>query len=264
MVNMYQHKGSGPVRLTAARSLVVLFFTVMMAWMPARSLSAEIQGFPENTAGQRMLKQYAEKANLFLIQQGEMGINSVFESQRSMVVFGITSQPGEFVPEGVEITARLYENSINTLQVRVNDFSRFPRIAASFIRALTPDSMSMKEALDEPTKRMQKASKAPKNSFEDQVETLNGTVPYIYYAYYPNQYHDEVNWLQMTIVFPMEGYWDGTSILSGTQVTDAPWVDEDQDADYEGYESEDDYVHYEIFVTPTPEPDSAAAESYGK
>ncbi len=264
MVNMQQRKCTGPVRLTAARCIAVLFFTVMMILLPAWGLSSEIPGFPENTAGQRMLKQYAEQANLFLIQQGELGINSVFEAQRSMVVFGITSQPGEFLPEGVEITAMLYENSINTLQVRVNDFSRFPRIAASFIRALTPDSMSMKEALDEPTKRMQKASKAPKNSFADQVETLNGTVPYIYYAYYPNQYHEEVNWLQMTIVFPMEGYWDGRSIQSGTQVTDAPWVDEDQDADYEGYDSQDDYVHYEIFVTPTPEPDSAAAESYGQ
>jgi 2-isopropylmalate synthase len=29
---------------------------------------------------------------------------------------------------------------------------------------------------------------------------------------------------------------------------------------YEGYYSKDDYSHFDIFTTPTPEPDSAAAE----
>ena len=164
------------------------------------------------------------------------------------------------MPEQVEITARLFENTLNSLEVRVSDFSRFPRIAASFIRALEPETMSMKEALEVPTQRMQKAAKAPGNSFEDQVETLNGTQPYIYYAYYPSQYHDGVNWLQMTIVFPLEGYWDGNGILSGSEVTRAPDTYSDHSSDYEGYDSDDDYVHYEIFMSPTPEPDSAAAE----
>ncbi|MBR2822146.1 MAG: hypothetical protein IKE24_00445 [Clostridia bacterium] len=247
-----------PARRAAALFLAAAFcFAVGMA-------GGDDPAWPENTAGQRMLKQYVETANLFLIQQGEPGINSLFEAYRSSAVFGITSQPDSPVPEDVEITAGLYENSINTLQVRVSDFSRFPRIAASFIRALTPESMSMQEALEIPTRRMQKAAKSPNNSFEDQGETLNGTVPYIYYAYYPNQYHDQVNWLQMTIVFPMEGYWDGMNILSGSQETKGPDADEDHDQDYEGYDAEDDYVHYEFFVTATPEPDSAAAESYGR
>ncbi len=214
--------------------------------------------WPEETAGQTVLKQYLDRVNEFLILQGEPGINSLFEAYRGFEVFGITREPEADVPDQVEITAKLYENTINTVEVRVSDLNRFPRVAASFIRALTPETMSMTEALQVPTERMQKAAKAPGNSFEDQVETLNGTVPYIYYAYYPSQYHDNVNWMQMTIVFPMEGYWDGTHVLSGSEATRGPDNYSDHSADYEGYESEDDYTHYEIFMSPTPEPDSAA------
>ena len=160
----------------------------------------------------------------------------------------------------MEITARLFQDSINSLEVRVSDPARFPRIAASFIQALTPEKGTREEALAAPTQRMQRAVKSPESSFEDQVETLNGTVPYIYYAYYPNQYHDGVNWLQMTIVFPMAGYWDGSGLLTGSEVTRGPDTYSDHASDYDGYWSDDDYVHYEIFVSPTPEPDSAAAE----
>ena len=216
--------------------------------------------WPENTEGQRILKAYVETANRFLTEQGEQGINSLFEAYPGFAVFGITDLPEAEVPESVEITAQLFPNTLNSLQVRVSDFARFPRIAASFIRALTPETMTREEALAVPTQRMQKAAKAPGNSFEDEVESLNGTVPYIYYAYYPDQYHDGINWLQMTIVFPLEGYWDGSGMISGTEVTKAPDTYSDHSADYEGYDSDDEYVHYEVFFTPTPEPDSAAAE----
>jgi hypothetical protein len=136
--------------------------------------------------------------------------------------------------------------------------------AAAFAAALADgdeaSDRTLADALKVPTERMQRAAKAPGNSFEDQVESLNGTVPYIYYAYYPDQYHDGVNWLQMTIVFPMEGYWDGYGILSGTEETRGPDTYSDHSADYEGYDSDDDFVHYEVFLTATPEPDSAASE----
>ena len=235
------------------------FLLLLIGLLLQGTASSEIR-WPTETAGQRMLEAYVKQANEFLIQQGEPGINSLFEAYRSFEVFGITDLPEQEIPEQVEITAQLFENSINSLEVRVSDPGRFPRIAASFIRALTPETMSMNDALTVPTQRMQKAAKAPGHSFEDQVESLNGTVPYIYYGYFPNQYNDGRNWLQMTIIFPMEGYWDGMGILSGTQVTRGPDTYSDHSSDYEGYDSEDDYVHYEIFMTPTPEPDSAAAE----
>lgn len=217
--------------------------------------------WPENTEGQRMLRKYLETVNRYLVEQGEFGINSLFEAYPSLEIFGITDEPEAEVPEAVEITARLFQNSINSLEIRVSDLGRFPRIASSFIQALSPDNgMSREEALRTPTQRMQKAASAPENSFEDQVESLNGTVPYIYYAYYPNQYSDGINWLQMTIIFPMEGYWNGQNPVTGAETTKGPDTYSDHSMDYEGYDSEDDFVHYEIFMTATPEPDSAAAE----
>ena len=216
--------------------------------------------WPERTEGQKVLKAYVETANSFLISQGEPGINSLFEAYPGQVVFGITDQPEAEVPEKVEITAKLFPATINAIEVRVSDLNRVPRIAASFIRALSPEKMTLEEALAGPTKRMQKAAASPASSFEEQVESLNGTVPYIYYAYYPDQYHDGVNWMQMTIVFPMEGYWDGSGVLSGETATRGPDTYSDHSSDYEGYFSSDDYSHYEFFVTPTPEPDSAAGE----
>jgi hypothetical protein len=228
----------------------------VLAWTSA---GAEI-AWPENTGGQRMLKAYAETANRFLIEQGEAGINSLFEAYPGLEVFGITDLPGAEVPEQVEITANLFPESINSLQVRVSEPARFPRICAAFLQALSPET-TREDALTVPTQRMQRAAKAPENSFEDEVETLNGTEPYVYYAYYPNQYHDGVNWLQMTIVFPLEGSWDGGGFLTGAQTTPRAENHIDYEPDYEGSNlPPDDYVHYEIFVTATPEPDSAAAE----
>ena len=241
------------VRKTAATALIL---ALLLCCFQA---GAEIK-WPENTGGQRLLKTYAESANRFLIEQGEPGINSLFEAYPGQVVFGITSEPEAEVPENVEITAKLFPETVNSLQVRVSDVSRFPRIAASFIQALSPETITREEALKAPTNRMQRAASAPETSFEDQVEDLNGTVPYIYYAYYPNQYHDGVSWLQMTIVFPLEGYWDGRETVTGSEVTRGPDNYSDHSEDYEGYDSDDDYTHYEIFSTPTPEPDSAAAE----
>ena len=81
----------------------------------------------------------------------------------------------------------------------------------------------------------------------------------MYYAYFPNQYSDEVNWLQMTLIFPLAGEWDGEGLILGT-AADQEYIPEDADPDYEGYLRDDDYTHYEVFSTATPEPDSAAAE----
>ena len=63
----------------------------------------------------------------------------------------------------------------------------------------------------------------------------------------------------MTIILPMAGEWDGYGMILGTS-DEKEYVDEDADPDYEGYFREDDYTHFEVFATATPEPDSAAAE----
>ncbi len=216
--------------------------------------------WPENTEGQRILKAYVAEANGFLLEQGEPGINSLFEAYPGFEVFGITELPEAEVPENVEITANLFSGAINNLQIRVSDFSRFPRICAAFIQALAPGTISREEALEVPSQRMQRAARNPENSFQDEVVELNGTAPYIYYAYLPNQYHDGINWLQMTIIFPLEGYWNGETVSVAAQTTPQAEYHPEYSEDYEGGNYEDEYVHYEVFTTGTPEPDSAAAE----
>ncbi len=214
----------------------------------------------ENTPAQQMLKNYITLVNDFLTEQGEQEINSLFELYERLAVLGITRFPDAETPEEVEITATLTYDSINLLTLRVSDGSRFPGIAAAFLRALMPERITLQQAMEDPADRARKAAKNPTTSFEDVVEELNGVSPRVYYAYYPNQYADGVSWLQMTIVFPLAGAWDGNGILNGATATRGPDTYSGNDREYEGYYSEDDYTHLEIFTTATPEPDSAAGD----
>ena len=89
-----------------------------------------------------------------------------------------------------------------------------------------------------------------------EVIDLQGSQPRAYFAYYPNQYGDGKSWLQMTLIFARPGSEEAG--LSLADATPAPHADEE----YEGYFSQDNYSHFEIFATPTPEPDSAAMEGW--
>ncbi len=247
----------GRVRFSCLRRVLPLLLVMALL----NVAGAEI-AWPDSTEGQRMLRRYVELADGFLVEYGEGRVNSLFEAYTGFAVFGITDQPDAEMPEGVEITARLYTDSINSVEIRVNDAARFPRVAAAYIRALTPDTVSKDEALKVPTRRARQALDQPGTSFEDNVESLNGTVPCLYYAYYPNQYADGVNWMQLTIIFPLPGCWDGSATLTGETVTRGPDTYSGNAEDYEGYYSQDDYLHYEVFVTNTPEPDSPAGGGF--
>ncbi|MCR5297199.1 MAG: hypothetical protein K6E17_07285 [Clostridiales bacterium] len=214
----------------------------------------------EDTPAQVILRNYIELANAYLPDQGETEINTLFEMYNSFAVLGITAEPDAEIPEGVEITVSMLYDSLNSLELRVNSIDRFPGIAAALINALYGEGMSAEDALRVPAERTKKAKNEPENSFEEEVEELNGTVPRFYYAYYPNQYRDGVSWMQMTIIFPLAGTWDGTGMITGDTSTKAPDTESGVSEDYEGYYSRDDYEHFETFLTPTPEPDSAAAE----
>ena len=152
-----------------------------------------------------------------------------------------------------------YDNLVK-LQLRVNDTARFPVIAAALIRALYGETMTQEEAIRIPAERAKRAEQDPQSSFEEPVEELQGTIPRVYYAYEPNPYHDGVNWMQMTLIFPMADAWNGEGLIIGTEETQGQPAPDDADPDYEGYYSTDDYQHLEVFSTATPEPDSAAAE----
>ena len=221
--------------------------------------SAELK-WKQDTPAQELLKTYVEAADVFLQEQGERPVNSLFEMYRSMAVFGITDEENAEIPEGVEITATLQEDMIDTLQVRVNDLSRFKGVASAFIRALFPEEMSRAEAEKGPAALVKRAEKNPLNSYEENVDTLSGTVPRVYYAYLPDQYHDGVNWAQMTIIFPLKEYWGLYGLSGDPKETNGPDNYTDGAEGYEGYNPDDDFSHFDVFVTPTPEPGSAADE----
>jgi len=217
----------------------------------------------ENTPAQSVLKTYITNVNGFLAENGEKPVNSIFEQFDSFAELGITGEDNAEMPEDVTVTVYLYERTINYLLLRVNDANRFPRIAGAFLRALNPRTFTQEETLKVPAERAGEAVKKPKDSFQDEVEEekLNGTSPRVFYAYFPDQYHDGVNWMQMMIIFPMEGCWnEETGIVDADTSTSAPDRDADQDQGYEGYFPDDGYNHYEVFSTPTPEPDSPAGE----
>lgn len=217
----------------------------------------------DSTPAQKALKTYLNNVNGFLTESGELEINHIFDQQNTVVELGITSSEDAFEPEHVTATVYLYYDSINYILLRVDDPNRFAQIATAFRRALNPKTMTQEEAQRTPRERAKKAVQNPSDSFEDTVEEekLNGTDFREFYAYYPNQYRDGVNWMQLLIIFPLNGYWnEETGIVDNEAGPKTQDRDSDQDAEYDGYYSTDDYEHLRIFTTPTPEPDSAAAE----
>lgn len=205
------------------------------------------------TPGQQNLKSYVERVNQNQSQQNRGWVNSIFECYSTFAVLGMTTLDMAEIPEGVELSFTLENDSLDTLQLRVNDPTRFAALAASCIQAASPTAITLEEALKDPTAYADKAIKNPANSFEDEIIDLNGMTPRVYYAYYPNQYKDGVNWLQMTLIFPLPGA-DDAAVF--TTETPPPL---DQDAEHPVYDY-DGGTHFEIFTTATPEPDSPAME----
>ena len=239
--------------------MVRKFAAVIAALLLIPAAATAGMEWKDETPALKTLKTYTENVNKLLMETGEHPINSLFSCFSSITVMGITEKDDAEIPEGVEITVELYYETINSLQLRVNDPDRFPVIAAAVIRALYGDSMSQEDAISIPLERAKKAKQEPASSFEEPVDEMNGNKPRVYYAYYPNQYLSGMNWLQMTLIFPLAGEWDGEGLILGTEA-DREYVPAAADPDYDGFMRDDDYTHYEVFSTATPEPDSAAAE----
>ncbi len=237
------------------RKIAAMILALLM--IPAAAFAG--MQWREDTPALSILKTYTDSINKLLTESGEQPVNSLFSCFPAETVMGITSEDNAEIPEGVEITVKLYYDTLNSLQLRVSDADRFPVIAAAILRALYGENMMQEDAIRIPAERARKAKTEPGNSFEEPVDEMNGTIPRVYYAYKPNEYRDGVNWLQMTLIFPVGGEWDGDGLILGTE-TDSGFVAEDWDPDYDMSVQEDDYTHLEVFVTATPEPDSAAAE----
>lgn len=229
--------------------IAALLLTLMLPVCAA----ADIAWPAFTTNGQKALKAYIERVNENLISLNRQPVNSLFEMYTFTATLGVTGMDMAEVPEQVELGFTLYTETLNTLTLRVSDLPAFPDIAAACIYAAAPDAITLEGARREPAAYLKQVQKTPENSFRDEVDTLNGDQVRTYYAYQPNPYHDNVNWIEMTLIFPIGGVAEAGVAL--TPVPENPQVNQE----YEGYyQPPDGANHFEVFVTNTPEPDSPA------
>ena len=234
------------------RAAVLLLIVALLI----TSAAAELIWPEAMTPAQIALQSYIGQVNSNLMLCGEEQINTTFEMYPTFASLGATSDPSQLMPEGVELYFTMYETSMNKLELLVNDPEKFRNAAAACLQAASPETLTIEAALKYVQPYVQRVITEPQNSFEEAVTELNGTSPRAYFAYYPDMFHDGVNWLQMTVIFPLAGANDG---FAGT--TPPP----EGNATYEGYIDympEDDYMHFEVFATATPEPNSPAGEAY--
>lgn len=230
----------------------------------------------EPTAGQAALKAYTETVNADLVRLGEPPINSLFECWPAYAGLGITAEDGQEAPDAegdLQIAVWLKPDCVHYLRFELvypvsekdpepakEAAARFRRIASALIRGSAPESMSLEDAgalLDDVVRRVEAY---PDHSFEDLVLLDQADVPQAFFTYGIGAYGtEERNLLALTLVFARPG--GGGAAVAGPvpDVTEAtpPPSNDDGDASWVGYfQPMDDAEHFEIFVTPTPEPDS--------
>lgn len=237
------------------KRVAILLLVLMMTLSCAM---ADLAWPVAETPGQMALQSYVEQVNLNLAAQGLAPVNSIFEHYTTFVTMGVTGTNHADVPEGVEMTFLVGEAGVTRLQLRVNDPSRFAAIAAACIQAASPTAISLQDASAEPALYVRRAQEAPYTPFEDEIVSEQGPTPRTYYAYYPDQYFDGVDWLQLTLIFPLPGSTDAAIVV--TPLPEA--VPQDSDDEMYGTNTyyEEQYEHLEIFLTPSPEPESAASD----
>lgn len=234
----------------------VTAFLLLLMMMTGTAL-AEIKWPTLKTAGQERLQGYILRVNENLATQGQGQVNTIFEFYETFATMGVTASAGAEVPEDVEMTFLLDAEGVQVLQLRVRDAGHFAPIAAACIQAASPTAITLEAALGEANGYVRRTVEAPYTAFEDEVNTMQGTAPRVYYAYYPNQYADGVDWRQLTLIFPLPGSEDAPLAVTPEPI---PGMDVDGNEVYSMNTRtyDDNYQHLEVFVTPTPEPDSAA------
>ena len=244
------------------RKFIVRALCAMLCFCMIRAGAAAAPWPDAPTAGQQALMAYIDAVNEALTAQGEQPVNSVFECWPTLAVLGITEFPDMDVPESVEMTFALSAQSVDRLDLRVSETGRFTAIASALIRAASGNAMPLEEARREPAAYVKRVGKNPENSFADTVIPEKGDKSRVYFAYYPNQYHDGVNWLCMTLIFAR----DGTGSLDTTPEPDLreekrPLSAEDEYeywVDYGFSENLEDMDRLDVTISPSPEPDSPA------
>ena len=226
----------------------------LMLMMP--SALAEIEWPATLTTGQARLRNYVDTVNLNLSQLGGSVIDMKYELYATFASLGMD---GADAPDTVEMYFLLGEAGLHSLTLRICDADKFETVAAACLSA-SSSAISVDSARELTGKyaaimrKDQANADAMTHSFEEDVVDLQGSQSRAYFAYYPNQYGDGKSWLQMTLIFARPG--SNEAGLALAYATPAPNTDEE----YEGYFSQDNYTHLEVFTSPTPEPDSAAME----
>lgn len=196
------------------RRIAALLCVIMLL---CASASADMKWPSPGTAGQQALREYIGEVNFILSGHSHPTVNSLFECYTFGASLGITDWDDAEIPEDVELTFTLTGDGIETLTLRSTRVDSFPTLAGACIQAVSPNLITWEDAIADAGIYARKAAKNPSDSFADNVITLQGAQPRTYWAYYPNQYHDDRNWLQMTLVFPLPG-----SEESGVRATPAP------------------------------------------
>lgn len=237
---------------------------LLLCFLMMTSALAEIEWPVSLTTGQAALRNYVDTVNLTLSQTGAGVIDMQYELYSTFASFGMN---GEDTPETAEIYFLLGDDALHSLTLRICDPDLFEKAAAACLAA-SSTAIKLEEAQTLTAKYaavlrndLAEAKSNPNNAmthgFEEEVNDLQGSQPRAYFAYYPNQYADGKSWLQLTLIFARPGSADTDLSVAGS--TPPP---ETGDEEYEGYFSQDNYNHLEVFATPTPEPDSAAMEDW--
>lgn len=249
------------------KKLAALLLSLLMMTSAA---SAQISWPQEMNGGQQGLQSFVADANIALAAMNAGQIDMAYELYPTFASLGMNGReiPDVFSGEPalpLEMYFTLTDAGLHMLQLRLSEPEQFAEIAAACLYAASPAHIGVEQALSvtqyyedlvlkDIAAFRNDGDSSLRSSFEEPVETLQGVQPRAYFAYYPNQYGDNTDWVQMTLIFPRPGSEGGRLVT--VSVTPAPSADDM----YEGYFSQDSYTHLEVFVTPTPEPDSAAME----
>lgn len=211
------------------------------------------------------VQDYMALVNETLTAQGSTTqVDVCYECYETYASLGLN---GAELPIHSTIELTLSGDGITSAVLRMDSLTGFAEVGAALVYASNPAHISLAEALSAVQGYVQQAQNLITadsiSSFEEQVLLTQGLQTRLYGAFYPNQYHDNYNWMQLTIVFPLpDSAEDGLFVA----VTDAPAEEgsasTDDPDEISGYFPFDGYGenHLEIFPMATPEPDSAAME----
>ena len=215
----------------------------------------------DQTRNITLLQSYIEQVNEALDKVGGTRINSVFECYDTFATLGVTLMSDSDSPEKTEIVVSMGQMGLDHLEISTSDINGFAELCAALTAVAAREGDQVKKYLGDPSAYVSRVKKNPLTSFSDTVHYEKGSSVRVYFAYEPNEYGDGQNYLSMTLVFPRE-----LDALAGIDVTPVPTTA--TQAVFDGSDDAGDYVpydegtHLEVFVTPTPEPDSAAGEMF--